>query len=245
MGRCLGADGLTGCSSLLADHRPAGPGPGVPHGRGHGRLQHPPHSHHPRGHVPLLLHQLPLGLQPPPAAPQTRVRGQDELPGGRRAGEGTAHTLLWEMGARQGAAQKRGWRWLCWRGGNEVTSCRVYRRQDWQESRGGGLVLGQVLVFLCWPGGFDSHSQQPQSILAGPAQPVWTLGWSLVSSHGRAEIPEALAIQVSSPCLVPAFPGSVMCFAVSSSSHCCGLVRLIVQYVVEEHMANLEVDAPG
>lgn len=128
---------------------------------------------------------------------------------------------------------------------SHLPSCfsHVFRRQDWQEIRGGGLVLGQVLVFLHWPGGFDSHSQQPQSILAGPVQPVWTLGWSLVSSHGRAEIPEALAIQVSSSCLVPAFPGSLMCFAVSSSSRCCGLVTLIVQYVVEEHMANLKAGA--
>lgn len=67
----------------------------------------------------------------------------------------------------------------------------------------------------------------------------------LVSSHRRAEIPEALAIQASSSCLVLAFLGSVMFFAVSSSSHHCGLLRLIVQYVVEEHMASLEVGAMG
>lgn len=58
---------------------------------------------------------------------------------------------------------------------------RVYRRQDRQESRGGGSVLVQVLLSLCWPGGFDSHSQQPQSVLAGPVQPVWTFGWSICS----------------------------------------------------------------
>lgn len=75
---------------LLADHRPPGAGASVPDGRGHGWLQHPPHTHHTRGHLPLLLHQLPLGLQPPPAAPQARVRGQNELPSGRRPGEGTA-----------------------------------------------------------------------------------------------------------------------------------------------------------
>lgn len=67
----------------------------------------------------------------------------------------------------------------------------------------------------------------------------------LVGSHGRAEIPEALAVQVSSSCLVPAFLGSVTFFAVSSTSHHCGLVRHIVHYVVEEHMASLEVGAVG
>lgn len=56
---------------------------------------------------------------------------------------------------------------------------RVCRRQDRQESRGGGSVLVQVFLFLYWPGGFDSHSQQPQSVLAGPVQPVWTFGWSI------------------------------------------------------------------
>lgn len=63
----------------------------------------------------------------------------------------------------------------------------------------------------------------------------------LVSSHGRTEIPEALATQVSSSCLVPAFPGSVMFFAVSIT----GVVRHIVQYVLEEHMASLEVGTMG
>lgn len=49
----------------------------------------------------------------------------------------------------------------------------------WQESRDGGSLLVQVLLFLYWPGDFDSHSQQPQSVLSGKVQPVCTFGWSI------------------------------------------------------------------
>lgn len=69
-------------------------------------------------------------------------------------------------------------------GGEEMKSPPVVFQPCVQEaglarSRDGGSVLVQVLLFLHWPGDFDSHSQQPQSILAGPFQPVWTFGWSV------------------------------------------------------------------
>lgn len=192
--RRLGREGFGGGWTdgllLLADHRPPGPRASVPDGRGHRWLQHPPHAHHAGGHVPLLLHQLPLGLQPPPAAPQARVRGQNELPSSRRAGEGTACR---RAGTRGGLCPGRrvGGKELLSRedgdsrgGREEMKSPPVVFQPCVQEaglarSRDGGSVLVQILFFLHWLGDFDSHSQQPQSILAGPFQPVWTFGWSI------------------------------------------------------------------
>lgn len=163
--RRLGREGFGGGWTdgllLLADHRPPGPRASVPDGRGHRWLQHPPHAHHAGGHVPLLLHQLPLGLQPPPAAPQARVRGQNELPSGRRAGEGTAcrragtraGALPWEKGGREGAAEQRGWGQPWWGGGNEVTSCcvsamytggRIGKKQGWWFSFGTDLAFSSL-----------------------------------------------------------------------------------------------------
>lgn len=170
---------------LSVDHRPPGAGASVPDGRGHRWLQHPPHPHHARGHLPLLLHQLPLGLQPPPAAPQARVRGQNELPSGRRPGEGTAwdrRGLCLGDGGREGALSREDGDGCA--GGEEMKSPPAVfqpcvQEAGWQEGRDGGSVLVQVLLFLYWPGDFDSHSQQPQSVLAGPVQPVCTFGWSI------------------------------------------------------------------
>lgn len=115
----------------------------------------------------------------------------------------------------------------------------VSRRQDLQEAG----MMARFWYRSCFPfiglGALMPAASESSSR-------SWTSGHlHLVNSHGRAEVPEALTMPSLFILPCTCFPGPSDLFAVSNTTHHCGLVRDAVQYVAEEHVASLTCMGDG